>query len=104
VYRWLQARAVIPASVRMRLCEMLSEEELVQLLRGKELLKKYGLLDSEGRFNKAVAFALFDAMMQEETLKEKFQGKMPKMRNVYKKMRKRGSYLHSMFLSMQCVK
>jgi len=33
-------------------------------------VEKYGLLDSDGRLNKAIAIALLDTMMQEEAMRE----------------------------------
>ncbi len=70
LHRCIRNEQAVPTVLRVKLCEVLSEEELLQVLKGKELLKKYGLLDNEGRLNKAVALALLDAMMQEETVKE----------------------------------
>ena len=60
----------IPASLRARLCELLPEEELLHILKGKDLLARYGLLDSNGNINKVVAFAIIDALMQNEVAKE----------------------------------
>ena len=74
LHRCLRGEQSIPLVLRARLCEVLPEEELVRILKGKELLKKYGLLGDEGRLNRAVAIALLDAMMQEETLKEEVLG------------------------------
>jgi hypothetical protein len=34
------------------------------------LLKRYGIIDEEGRFNKPLAFALVDALLQNELYKE----------------------------------
>jgi len=49
---------------------MLPPEELLKILKGEELLKKYGLVDNEGRLNKPLAFALIDALLQQEATKE----------------------------------
>ncbi len=53
----------------MKLCEMLPEEELLQVLKGPQLLRQYGLVDEEGRLNKPFVLALLDAMMQDEAVK-----------------------------------
>lgn len=42
----------------------------MQILRDRELLARYGLLDKEGRLNKTLLLALLDAAPQEESLKE----------------------------------
>jgi len=70
LHRCLRGEQSIPLVLRARLCEVLPEEELVRILKGRELLRKYGLVDSEGRLNKAVVLALIDAAMQVETVKE----------------------------------
>ncbi|HDI31496.1 MAG TPA: hypothetical protein ENF80_01635 [Thermofilum sp.] len=59
----------IPLALRARLYEVLNEEELIQILGGRTS-KRYGLVDSEGRLNKAVALALLAAMMQGNAVKE----------------------------------
>ena len=46
---------------RIKLCEVLPPEGFIKILKGKELLEMYGIL--EGRLNKPLAFALLDAMM-----------------------------------------
>jgi len=74
LHRCLRGEQSIPLALRARLCEVLSEEELIQVLKGRELLKRYGLVDSEGRLNKAVALALLDAMMQDNAVKEEVLG------------------------------
>jgi len=66
----LQGKQSIPVSIRARLCEALPEEELLEVLKGKELLRKYGLIDNDGRLNKALLLALIDSAMQVETIKE----------------------------------
>ena len=62
----------VPTSLCAWLCESIPEEELIQILilKGKELLAKYGLLDGEGRVNKTLLLALLDVTLQEETMKE----------------------------------
>ncbi len=68
-HRWLKGESIL-VLIRMKLCEMLPEEELVQILKGPELLRKYGLVDEEGRLNKPLVLALIDALMQDEALKD----------------------------------
>lgn len=70
IHRVLKGEQEPPVVVHARLCEVLSEDELMEILRGELLLRKYGLLDGEGRLNKALAFTLLDAIMQTEALKE----------------------------------
>ncbi len=70
LHRCLRGEQSIPLVLRTRLCEVLPEEELVRILKGKELLRKYRLIDDEDRLNKAVVLALIDAAMQVETVKE----------------------------------
>lgn len=60
----------IPAVLRARLCEILPEEELLHILKGKDLLARYGLLDVNGNINKPLAFAVIDALMQNQVAKE----------------------------------
>ena len=74
LHRCLRGQQSISLALRARLCEVLSEEELIQILKGRELLKRYGLVDSEGRLNKAVTLALLDAMMQDNRVKEEVLG------------------------------
>ncbi|MEB3765652.1 MAG: hypothetical protein GSR77_05770 [Desulfurococcales archaeon] len=74
MHHCLRGQQSIPLALRARLCEVLSEEELIQILKGRELLKRYGLVDSEGRLNKAVTLALLDAMMQDNRVKEEVLG------------------------------
>lgn len=69
VHRWLKGEQ-IPLLYRIKLCEMLPEEELLQILKGPQLLRQYGLVDGEGRLNKPLALALLDAMMQDEAMKD----------------------------------
>lgn len=59
-----------PAILRIKLCEVVSEEELLKILKGRDILMRYGLIDAEGRLNKAVVLALIDALMQDEALKD----------------------------------
>jgi len=66
----LKGEQSIPASLRARLCELLPEEELLRILKGKDLLARYGLLDNNGNINKVVAFAIINALMQNEVAKE----------------------------------
>ncbi|NPA99553.1 MAG: hypothetical protein GXO43_09255 [Crenarchaeota archaeon] len=70
LHRCLKNEQSIPPILRVKLCTIMPEEELVQYLKGKELLKKYGLLDEKNRLNKTLLLALLDAIMQEETMKE----------------------------------
>jgi len=70
LHRCLKGEQSIPAVLRARLCEILPEEELLRVLKGKDLLTRYGLLDSNGNINKPLAFAVIDALMQNEVAKE----------------------------------
>ena len=70
LHRMLKREQAIPVSLRARLCESLPPEELLRVLRGEELLRKYGIVDEEGELNKPLAFALLDAMLQSESTKE----------------------------------
>ncbi len=70
VHRVLKGEQEPPPIVRARLCEILSEDELMEILRGEQLLRRYGLLDGEGRLNRALALALIDAIMQNDVARE----------------------------------
>jgi intergrase/recombinase/DNA-binding XRE family transcriptional regulator len=70
VHRVIRGEQRPPAILRIRLCELLPEEELLQILKGPQLLRQYGLVDDEGRVNKALALALIDALMQDSAAKE----------------------------------
>ena len=59
-----------PAILSVGLCEVIPKEELLQILKGSQLLRQYGLVDSEGRINKVLAFALIDALMQDNVARE----------------------------------
>jgi intergrase/recombinase/DNA-binding XRE family transcriptional regulator len=78
IHRIVSGKQQPLAIVRYRLCEVLSEEELLQVLKGKQILLQYGLIDEEGRLNKAVALALIDALMQDEESREEVLGYMLK--------------------------
>jgi len=66
LHRCLKGKQPIPASLKVRLCGLLpeEEEELLHVLKGKDLLAWYGLLDSNSNINKVVAFAIIDALIQ----------------------------------------
>ena len=70
IHRVLAGRQEPPGIVRVRLCEILSEEELMEILKGRQLLARYGLVDDEGRLNKPLALALVDALLQDEVSRE----------------------------------
>ena len=70
IHRVLARQQAPPAKLRVKLCELLSDEELLQILRGRQLLEQYNLVDEDGRLNKALALALLDAMLQDELLRE----------------------------------
>ncbi len=70
IHRILKGEQEPPAIVRARLCEILSEDELMEILRGEQILRRYGLLDEEGRLNKALALSLIDAIMQDDVARE----------------------------------
>ena len=52
--------------MKARLCEILPEEDLLRILKGKDLLARYGLLDANGSIDKPLAFAIIDALMQNQ--------------------------------------
>jgi len=66
----LKNEQLVPTILRIKLCEIIPEGELAGLLKGRELLRRYGLIDEEGRLNKTIILALLDALLQEESLKE----------------------------------
>ena len=70
IHRVLQGEQKPPAILRIKLCEVLPEEELLRILKGPQILRQYGLVDEEGRLNKTIVLAIFDALMQSEALKE----------------------------------
>jgi hypothetical protein len=70
LHRCLKGEQSIPVVLRARLCEILSEEELLRILKGKDLLARYGLLDANGNINKPLAFAIVDALMQNQVARE----------------------------------
>jgi len=70
VHRVLRGEQKPPAIILTKLCEMIPEEELLQILEGKQLLRQYRLIDEEGRTNKVLALALIDALMQDSVAKE----------------------------------
>ena len=63
-----------PGIVRVRLCELLPEEELLRILRGSQILRTYNLVDDESRLNKTVILAIIDAVMQDEKFKDEVLG------------------------------
>ena len=70
VHRVIRGEQKPSAIIRIRLCEIIPEEELLQILKGPQLLRQYGLVDSEGRINKVLALALIDALMQDNVARE----------------------------------
>lgn len=70
VHRILRGEQAPPLVLRVKLCETLPPEELIKVLKGGELLRRYGLADDEGRLNKPLAFALVDALLQNELYRE----------------------------------
>ena len=54
----------------IKLCEQFSEDELLQILKDLQLLRKYNIVDESGRLNKTVVLAIIDALMQDEMLKD----------------------------------
>ena len=70
LHRCIKGEQTLPLILRIKLCELVPEEELLQILKGRDLLRKYGLLDNDGRLNRAIVLALIDALMQDEVIKE----------------------------------
>ena len=70
VHRVLRREQPPPGIVRVRLCELLPEEEVLRILRGPQILRAYNLVDDEGRLNKAVILAVIDAVMQDERFRD----------------------------------
>lgn len=69
IHRILQGKRPSP-EVCIKLCEVLPEEELLHILKGPQILRKYGIIDENERLNKVVVLAIFNALMQDEALKE----------------------------------
>lgn len=44
IHRILKGEQEPPGIVRARLCEILSEDELMEIMKGEQLLRRYGLL------------------------------------------------------------
>lgn len=70
IHRVLQGEQKPPDVLRVKLCVVLPEEELLRILKGPQILRQYGLIDEEGRLNRVVILAIFDALMQDVVLKE----------------------------------
>ena len=73
LHRWLKGES-IPTIERMKLCKQLSEDELLQILKGPQLLRQYNIVDESGRLNKTLVLAIIDALMQDEILKDEVLG------------------------------
>ncbi|MEL9940682.1 MAG: hypothetical protein QW348_00010 [Ignisphaera sp.] len=69
VHKVLQGSDDHCPELRIKLHEVFSEE-LLRILKGLQILRHYGLVDEEERLNKTVVLAVFNALMQDETLKE----------------------------------
>jgi len=59
-----------PEILCIKLYEVVPEEELLKILKDRDLLMMYGLIDYGGRLNRVVALALIDVLMQDEALKD----------------------------------
>jgi len=70
IHRVLKGLQKPPDKLRAKLCEAVPEEELLKVLKGRDLLMMYGLIDSEGRLNEAIVLALIYELMQDEALKD----------------------------------
>ncbi len=70
IHRILTNKQEPPAIVRANLCKILTEEELMQILKGRQILLRYGLLDEEGRVNRTLLLAIIDSAMQDKVVKE----------------------------------
>ena len=70
IHRILKRVQTPSTIIRIKLCEMIPEDELVNILKGSQLLKSYGLVDRDGRLNKPVILAIIDAVMQDARFKE----------------------------------
>ncbi len=69
VHKIIQGKQEPPGIVRVRLCDILSEEELLQILKGKQILLQHRIIDEKRRLNKPLALAIIDALMQDEVAK-----------------------------------
>jgi len=69
IHRIIKGLQKPPEILRIKLCEAVSEKELLKILKGRDNLMRYGLIDSGDRLNRAVVLALIDALMQDEALK-----------------------------------
>jgi len=74
VHRIIQGKQEPPGIVRVRLCNILSEEELLQILKGRQILLQHRIIDEEGRLNKPLVLAIIDALMQDEVAKNEVLG------------------------------
>lgn len=70
IHRVLKGEQKPLAELCIALCGAVSEEELLKILKGRDILMRYDLIDGEGRLNKVVTFALLDALMQDDALKD----------------------------------
>ena len=66
----LEGRAANPSFAESETLRITARGRTLHILKGKDLLARYGLLDSNGNINKVVAFAIIDALMQNEVAKE----------------------------------
>jgi len=69
VHRWLRGEP-IPNAYAVKFCQLVDEDTLLQVLKGEQLLQRYGLLDHRGNINKPLVLALIRAALEHEDLRQ----------------------------------
>ena len=69
IYRYLKGEREIPPSLDPRLCESLSEEDLLALLNNKQLLESVGIIKN-GQVNAPLLLAIVNTGLEYEATKE----------------------------------
>ena len=69
VHRWLKGDP-IPNTYAVKFCMIIDEDTMLQVLKGEQLLKRYGVLDYQGNINKPLALALIRAALKHEDLRQ----------------------------------
>ncbi len=53
-----------------KFCELVDEDTLLQILKGEQLLEKYGLVDYQGNINKPLVLAIIRTALEREDLRQ----------------------------------
>ncbi len=69
VHRWLRGEP-IPESYAVRFCMLVDEDTMLQVLKGKQLLQRYSLVDVNDNINKPLTLALIRAALEHEDLRQ----------------------------------